>query len=116
MRAALVLSVVCVLVSGCATVSPRTPTAAATDETSERWPTPEEAAAWTVSSDDALRIARDALEDQDRRHMIYHFNPVVRAGKQFWRVTGSSVIAGGWETEIDARTGAVLRTRHLPGR
>lgn len=48
--------------------------------------------------------------------MIYHFNPVVRVGKQFWRVTGSSVIAGGWVAEIDARTGAVLRTRHLPGR
>jgi hypothetical protein len=116
MRAALALSILCVVICGCTAGSPRTPTAAATDETSERWPTPEEAAAWTVSSDDALRIARDALEDEDPRHMIYRFNPVVRAGKQFWRVTGSSVIAGGWEAEIDARTGVVLRTRHLPGR
>lgn len=48
--------------------------------------------------------------------MIYRVDPIVRAGEQFWRVTGSSVIAGGWKTEIDARTGALLRTRHLPGR
>jgi len=104
------------MVCGCTIGSDRASTSAATHETSERWPTPEEAAAWTVSRDDALRIARDALEDQDPRHMIYHVNPVVRAGKQFWRVTGCSAIAGGWEAEIDASTGAILRTRHLPGR
>lgn len=116
MRSALVLSILCTVICGCTTGSPRTPTATATGETSERWPTPGEAAAWTVSRDDALRIARDALEDQDPRHMIYRVDPIVRAGEQFWRVTGSSVIAGGWKTEIDARTGALLRTRHLPGR
>ena len=50
---------------------------------------------WTISTDEALRIAREAVEDQDPRHMIYHVDPAVRAGRQFWKVTGASVIAGG---------------------
>jgi len=108
--------IVSILGVGCAGEPARIPTALAPGPAVERWPTAEEAAGWTISRDEALRIARASLEDQDRRHMIYHSDPVVCAGESFWRVTGASVIAGGWEAEIDARTGAILRMRHLPGR
>ncbi|HLO41187.1 MAG TPA: PepSY domain-containing protein [Phycisphaerales bacterium] len=116
MRHALLLSIVCISAPGCANRSHPAATAAATDQASERWPTAEEAAAWTVSMNDALRIARDAFEDQNPRHMIYRVDPVVLAEKHFWKVTGASTIAGGWEADIDARTGTVLSSRRLPGR
>lgn len=116
MRMPLAILIACLLGGGCARSPKPAEAAGAPVQVAERWPTAEEAAMWTISTDEALRIAREALEDQDPRHMIYHVDPVVRAGRQFWRVTGGSVIAGGWEAQIDARTGAVLDTRHFPGR
>lgn len=115
-RAALLLVIVFVTGCGCGAGPRRGSVAAAPVQASERWPSAEEAAAWPISRDEAVRIARDAQEDQDPRHMIYHSQPVVRAGTRFWRVTGTSMIAGGWEAEIDARSGAVLRSLRVPGR
>ncbi len=101
---------------GCAIAPPRVPPGAEQVATVERWPTAEEIGAWTVSMDEALRIARDAQVDQDPRHMKYRVSPVVRGSEQFWRVTGASVIAGSWDAEVDARSGSILRTRHFRGR
>lgn len=43
-------------------------------------------------------------------------NAVVRQGRQIWRAFATSLIAGGWDTEIDARTGLLVFARRRPGR
>ena len=47
---------------------------------SERWPTEAEAAAWTITRDEAMRIGRERVELPSDSHMIYHSSPVVRDG------------------------------------
>ncbi len=75
---------------------------------------------WTISQDEALRIARARMEgpDSERRyeHLIYGATYGLRDGRRVWQVSGTSMIAGGWEVDVDGETGAILHVRRLPGR
>ena len=86
--------------------------------TGDRWPTESELASWKITRDEAIRIARAQLDRPSYEHMRYEASPVVRGDppEQFWRVSATSLIAGGWDAEIDAHSGAILRTRLRGGR
>lgn len=86
------------------------------ESTQEAFPTPEQLSRWAISRDVAIRIAHERMGTTADRHLILHASPIVRGTEQYWSIGASSAIAGGWHVDVDALTGAVLRSRALPGR
>lgn len=71
---------------------------------------------WTVTADEARAIAVGIMEREHDRYLRVKATPRIRDGQAVWHVTGTNLIAGGWEVEIDPRTGDLVSARRLPGR
>lgn len=108
--------VLCLTLCGCTSPPDAPPRATTPVIEQEVFPTPTQLASWKVSMDDAIRIACEQLGGEPRAHFKLEASPLVRGSEQYWSVSASGYIAGGWDADVDAFTGRVLRSRRLPGR
>ena len=76
----------------------------------------EEVATWTVNAECAREKAMAVMEAEPNRFTRVTVNAVVRHETPIRRVSATSVIAGGWDVEIDPRTGLLISARRRPGR
>lgn len=109
-----VLSVTPVFVSLVCACSQAPPPASS--EPIERLPTAEEAAIWTVDAQRARELAVALMEAEPDRFTRVTVNAIVRHGTPIWRVSATSIIAGGWDVEIDPRNGQLISARRRTGR
>lgn len=102
---------VVLLVAACSATPTPTP-----HEPLYRLATAEEMATWAVDAERAREIAVTLMEPEPDRFLKIEVTPVVKTGMPIWRVCATSLIAGGWDVEIDPRTGRLISARRRPGR